>query len=246
MTAEFRSWSPRQISDENLPASAVAAPSAAPLLPEDVRPWTPPSINNPAAKAASSRPEKPPASSDDGSLDATRQEAEERGYRDGLQRGEAEAHQLLVQQSQQLQLAMAALRNVTAQVDQNLEREVLELSVAMACQLLRRELNHDPGLLVEQIHDGVSALSGIKDHIEITLNPADLAILHQHFNDTGEAPEPHWQFLEDPRLSQGGFRLSGDSSRIDESLELRLATIIKSAFSGSPLLGKPDNGEHHD
>ncbi|AKH69411.1 flagellar biosynthesis/type III secretory pathway protein [Spongiibacter sp. IMCC21906] len=241
MSEAFQSWAPRRI-DEAVEAAAPAP--TAQCLPEDISPWSPPDMTAPLAVSPQSLAAK--ASNNNlaaQELDNQRELAKQEGYQEGLRLAEAESHQLLGQQSQQLQNAIAALSKLSHQLDDALESEIAALSVGLACQLLRRELTQLPGNFLEHIHAAATTLTGLNGKLEVYLNPDDMATLEGHVADTGQELEPNWQLIEDPSITAGGFKLSDDSSRIDETLETRLAKIVRQAFAGSAFIG---GGEHSE
>lgn len=244
MTEAFERWSPRRIELDQRPAEAAAQVEQSPL-PGDVRPWIPADLSAATtAKVASASPSRGAAAAkaqqqnQQSELDALRQQAQQQGYEEGLRRGQQEAHNLLAQQSQQLQNVIAALRNVAGQVDQSLEREIIGLSIGLAAQLLRQELQLHPEWLHQQIQAATAMLPGVGGGLEIHMHPADVATLQQYFAQSGEVAEGNWQFVEDGGISPGGFMLANDNSRVDERLETRLATILRQAFANSAFLSE--------
>ncbi|GAB3375290.1 FliH/SctL family protein [Spongiibacter taiwanensis] len=246
MTETFERWSPRRIEGDDQPVEAVAQ-AERPSLQGDVRPWVPADLGAVAAKAAAgssshaastahAQTQAQRQQNHQSELDALRQQAQQQGYEEGLRRGQQEAHNLLAQQSQQLQNTIAALRNVAGQLDESLEREVIGLSVGLAAQLLRHELQQHPEWLHEQIQAATAMLPGAGGGLEIHLHPADVDTLQQHFAQSGEVAEGNWQFVEDANISPGGFMLANDNSRVDERLETRLAAILRQAFANSPFV----------
>lgn len=239
MTELFQRWSPRRIDPAEPspgPASDVAPGQ------RDVRPWIPADL----ASAPPGQPQRsagvtptaasPQRQAEQQALESLREQAQRQGYEEGLRRGQQEAHALLAQQTQQLQSAMTALRNAAAQVDDSLEREIVSLSLGLAAQLLRREIDQHPETLHQQIQAACAQLPGVGGQLDIHMNPADVATLTQYVADSGDVPEGHWQFIEDPSITPGGFSLANDSSRVDERLETRLAAILRKAFAGSSFM----------
>lgn len=238
MSDTFQVWAPRAVA-----APPVAPPQAAPdPAPEsEIRSWRPPAMDAPTAQPGAAKTD---TAAQQKQHQAAREQAVEAGYQEGLARGEAEARALLGQQSQQLQLAIAALRQLYNALDGALESEILELSLKLACQLLGRELEARPDWLVAGIDAAVAALPGVSASIDVFLHPADLALINAHYERSADVPDSHWQLQEDSRLSRGGFRLGTDTSRMDQTLETRLAVLVRQAFADSALLKREGEGPH--
>ena len=237
MTDVFQVFVPRVINtgvdepDVN-DAGAAAAADGAQL---EYKTWLPPEVTaqtKPAPRAAPTRQDpmnSAPAAEQtipEDNFEEQRQQAYDKGFQQGLADGQKEAQRLLAEQSQQLQLALAALREPLKWVDSELERELFLLTVAIAKQLLRHELSLRPELIENLVNKAVAALPLSNSEFEIFLNPADAEVLRNLHVDRNEPLDPAWRLLEDATLSRGGCRISSDHSRIDERLETRVQMIV--------------------
>ena len=158
MTQGFHAFTPRDL--DRPPRDKAVEPS-----PEPARAWQPPDMGAPrSAKDASlqhfdqtpvqevEHPADAPLLESE--LDALREEARQQGFA----QGEADAQALLAQQSQQLQLAIAALRQPMAWLEGEVETQLEVLACALAKALLGRELTADPEWLRTRLHDAVHLL----------------------------------------------------------------------------------------
>lgn len=148
------------------------------------------------------------------------------GRRDGLKAGEAEARER-VQRFDQLVTCLAV---PLEQLDEAVEDTLVGLAMSVARQLVYRELSADPALVLEAVRAAVAALPEPDAPVRVELNPEDAARVRE-LREPG-AGETRWSLLEDAGLPCGGCRVSAGSSRIDASVEARLASVIAHVLGG--------------
>ena len=222
MAELFQVFTPRVISED------IVAPKPEPIQVSDApayTSWVPPRVSGAVANQSRSQHDTSAQNVLAQELALARENAKTEGYQQGLAEGQAEAKRILAEQGQQLQLAMAALREPKQWIDTELERELFLMTLSLARQLLRHELSVRPELIENLVHQAIEALPVNSGDLSIYLNPADVEVLRNLAAERGEAIDSSWQLLEDPTVSRGGCRISNDCSRIDEELETRLQRI---------------------
>ena len=124
---------------------------------------------------------------------------------------------------------VSSLDTPLKQLDDQVERELVELVISMVRQLVRREVKADPGHIIGVVREALSILPVSSRNIRVLLHPEDAVLVHQiyEFSET----ELGWKIVEDPVLARGGCRILTDTSQVDATLESRLATLV------APLLG---------
>ncbi len=100
----------------------------------------------------------------------------------------------------------------------------MALAVALARQLVRRELKTDPTQIIGIIREAIKALPVASRDVRVYLHPEDAAIVRQNLAPTGS--ERAWSVVEDPVMARGGCQVVSSSSRIDARLETRLTTVL--------------------
>lgn len=224
MSQGFQAFTPRDMAQ---PQAKVAAPPV-----EPPQAWQPPGIggSRPAADAslaslgASSQQPKGAATLDAAvkdELETLREQARQQGFA----KGEADAQALLAQQSQQLQLAIAALRQPMMWLEGEVETQLLDLCCALTKALLGRELSADPQWLRARLHDAVALLPVAEGRIDLHLNPEDAALLREAA-EQGEPLDPAWVLHDDPEIQRGGSLIKNAQSQVDHRLEARLARLL--------------------
>jgi flagellar assembly protein FliH len=157
-------------------------------------------------------------------------EAYDEGLKSGYQEGLIKAGAELEQHIQTLKTVLNQLTEPFAQLDQEVEQQLTELAIAIARQLVRREIKTDPGQIVAIVREAVLALPSATKKTYVYLHPEDLELVKSKLA-TSE-PESHWRFMEDPTLSRGDCKVLTDSSSIDATVERRLASLAASLLGG--------------
>jgi flagellar assembly protein FliH len=116
------------------------------------------------------------------------------------------------------------------------ERELLTLAMALARQIVRRELKSDPTQIIGIIRDAIAALPVAAREVRVHLHPEDAAVVRQNLAPTES--ERAWTIIEDPVMARGGCQITTTTSRIDARLETRLAAIL------SELMGTERQASH--
>ncbi len=109
-------------------------------------------------------------------------------------------------------------------LDGEVERELLTLAMALARQIVRRELKTDPTQIIGIIRDAIAALPVAAREVRVHLHPEDAAVVRQNLAPTES--ERAWAIVEDPVMARGGCQITTATSRIDARLETRLGAIL--------------------
>ena len=98
------------------------------------------------------------------------------------------------------------------------------LAMALARQIVRRELKTDPTQIIGIIREAIAALPVATRDVRVHLHPEDAAVVKQHLAPTEN--ERAWTIIEDPVMARGGCQITTNTSRIDARLETRLGSIL--------------------
>ena len=109
-------------------------------------------------------------------------------------------------------------------LDAQIERELLTLAMALARQIVRRELKTDPTQIIGIIREAIAALPVATRDVRVHLHPEDAAVVKEHLAPTEN--ERAWTIVEDPVMARGGCQIATATSRIDARLETRLGGIL--------------------
>lgn len=160
-------------------------------------------------------------------------EGREHGFAQGREEGLAAAREeqaaLIRERLERLDALLRALADPLAQLDDTVEQELVALAMAVARQLVRREIRTNPGQIVAVVREAVSALPFGARQITLHVHPDDAPLLREAFA-LEEEPATLWRLVEDPLISPGGCRVLAEQSSIDATVEKRLAQVIATAL----------------
>ena len=161
-------------------------------------------------------------------IDQWRQQAEEEGYQEGMQRAQQEVAAL----QQRLLDLLDFMQHPLRAVNEDIEHQLTQLAVTLAQQLVRRELKVEPGEIIGLIRDSVKLLPGNSRNITIVLHPDDAQLLRGALSIESKDDEHAWQLIEDPMITRGGCEIKAPPSAINATLENRLSALAASVLGG--------------
>ena len=159
-------------------------------------------------------------------IEQIQKQAYEEGFAQGRQDGKAQ----VVAQAGRLAKLISLLNEPLADLDQQVEHELVQLAVVIARALVRRELRSDPGAVVAVVREAMSVLPVAARHVSVHLHPEDAALVRS----TLALPEGEraWRIVEDPVLARGDCKVHTENSQIDASIESRLTSIVTAILGG--------------
>ncbi len=168
------------------------------------------------------------------------QQGKDEGYQAGLEQGKTEGHkQGLLEGQEEVQQIIRRFEQIlkfltepVEDINLEVEEELLALAMATAKQIIRREINADPGQIIAVIKEGIAALPSGANKIKVYLHPADAEIARENLKlsaqknaESDNIEEQMWSVLEEPVLTRGGCRIETEFSQIDATIETRVAEI---------------------
>jgi flagellar assembly protein FliH len=193
--------------------------------------WTLPDMNKHQSGEAGSYPRSVLTADEIESIqkqayDEAFKQGKEEGLKAGLQEGQAN----ISQKKAQFEQLMSSLELPFSEQDDQIEEELVALAMLVAKQLVRRELKIDPGQVIAVVRDAMSILPVSSQKISLRLHPEDAELVRSAFalEDTDLA----WKIAEDPLITRGGCEVVTETSRIDATIEKRLAAVIATALGG--------------
>ena len=156
-----------------------------------------------------------------------RDEGERLGRQEGLTAGRTEVRA----EADRFRQLMLALSRPLEQVDDKVERLLVVLAMTVARQLVRRELKSEPGDVVAAVREALAALPADSREIQVHLHPEDAELVRGALDLNSNSAGP-WEIVEDTALSRGGCRVVAEDSRIDATVESRLAATIAGVLGG--------------
>ncbi len=165
-------------------------------------------------------------------LSSSREEARRVGWEQGLSEGRQAARGELRLQADRLQHLIEQLASPLAQTGQDVQDELVQLAMAVARQIVQRELSTQPEQIRDVVTQAIAALPAGNRHLRIHLHPEDAHLLAEHMDahDGGS-----WKIIEDASLARGGCVIDTGATRIDARLETRLQDILARLQSHAPI-----------
>jgi flagellar assembly protein FliH len=154
-----------------------------------------------------------------------------RGYEAGVAAARAEMQPQsaeLAARGARLDALLTALARPLAQLDEEVQAELLRLALAIGKQLARRELRADPTQVIALIREAVGQLPVAARGVHVHLHPEDAAVVREHLS--APAEQRAWSIVEDPTQTRGGCLVRTESSLIDARFESRVQALTSSLF----------------
>ena len=148
------------------------------------------------------------------------------GYKEGVERGNIEADARL----KQLEALLEVLARPLDALDDEVEASLVDLTIAIARQLIRREIKASPGEIVAVAREAMRTLPLSSRNIRLHLHPEDAALVTEAMGRPMQ--QGAWEIVEDPALTRGGCEVETDDSSVDATVERRLAQVISNIFGG--------------
>ncbi len=138
------------------------------------------------------------------------------GMRDGRAQGEA--------YSRQMRELLTALEQALERFEGAMAEQILELSLDIARQLVRRTLSVEPERVLDVVREAIESLPQLSEHPVLVLHPEDANLVRQML--AYEYQESVWRVVEDPHMERGGCRIETAESELDATLPTRWKRIV--------------------
>ncbi len=178
-------------------------------------------------------------------LQAIKDQAYTEGFEKGRSDGLSSAQDEILKKRLLLTNLIEELENPLKLTGEQTQNELLELSFAIARQIVRRELKQDPTQLIAIIRESLQQLPVGSKEICISLHPDDASIIKEALSinsistdqttesastnnslKTNNAAEKSWVLLEDPSMQPGGCIIKTSNSKIDASINQQIAILF--------------------
>jgi len=200
--------------------------------------WSPPEVIGQTINAdqIDARKKVSPSSKEAGPVTAqSLEEIRKAAYLEGLEKGKSEGkEQAQVDQQKittQLQGILEHCHQQASTFDQEICEQLVAITISVAKQVIRRELNTDPEQIMAVIREAISCLPASSEKLLLKLHPDDAALVREIYH-LDEEPDQTWKIFEDPGLQRGGCIINSESSLVNADLDARIATIVSQLLGG--------------
>ncbi len=159
-----------------------------------------------------------------------KKEGFQQGMDEGFKKGYDDNVQLLRKQAAEFVSLLESLSEPFKKLDDRVERELVNLSIGIASQLVRREIKVDPGQIVAVVKEAVNALPLATQKITLKLHPEDAELVRSAMQLDDMSAQ--WLIDEDPLITRGGCKVETGVSHVDATVENRLAAIVATILGG--------------
>lgn len=163
-------------------------------------------------------------------LEDLQREAYEEAFRQGYRDGQAAGQEEVAEEVRRFASLIDSLARPFENLDAAVEDELLQLALALAKQVVRRELRQDQTQIIAIVREAIAALPVAAREVRVHLHPEDAAIVHEHLAPTER--ERAWVVVEDPVMMRGGCQVLTATSRVDARLETRLGRVLSELLGG--------------
>ncbi len=212
--------------------------SSKPTSDDEVRQWLPPDNHgsDKAHRAMVRLPSTPPTAAD---LEQIQKQAYDEGYEQGKKEGFEFGHKEGLEQTKQelqsyanhMQQLLRSFETPLRELDDQVERELLSLVIAIVKQLVRREVKSDPNLIIGVVREALSILPVNSRNVRLMVHPEDAELIREIYA-LGDS-ELGWSLVEDPVINRGGCKVVTETSQVDATLDSRLASLIAPLLAGA-------------
>lgn len=147
-------------------------------------------------------------------------QAQAEGRAQGHAAGRAEA----AAETERLRQLLTQLGEAVADREQRLADDVLDLALVFARQMVGQALSVRRELVLPIVAAALSQLPQASRHIEVRLNPADVALVRSVLPD--DHAGPHVTLVPDQAVAPGGCLVDTDQAAVDASIPTRWRRLL--------------------
>jgi len=198
--------------------------------PDDCKPWRAPNLGNRNDNNFDFKVVNADSATNREQQNKIRQQSYEKSYAKGYMEGLAQGQNVIKEHVASLSSVMASLAMPLPDLDNQVVDELVQLSMAVVRQMVRRELKISPGEIVAVVRESLSLLPVAAAEITLELHPEDAKLIRENLVHPDATSS--WNIVEDAFLTRGGCRVVTNTSRIDATVEKRMNTVIAEVMGG--------------
>ena len=154
----------------------------------------------------------------------------EEGRKAGVEEGREAGRAEIAREVARLGRIVQEMATPLAEIDDEVEGELVQLALAVARQIIRRELSVDPSHVIAAVREALAELPSSSRDIRVILNPDDAQLVREALSQpSGTAT---WELVEDPVIEHGGCRVISPNTTVDASLETRIRAVAARVLGG--------------
>ena len=156
------------------------------------------------------------------------------GFKDGLNKGSLQGYEenlhILQAKAADFDLIFESLSEPFKNLDAQVEQELIKMAITIATQVIYREIELDPNLILTVVREVIKILPLSAQKISLRLHPEDAELVRSSFQVDEKLSIS--TVIEDPLIAKGGCKVDTDISYIDATVEKRLSAVIATLLGG--------------
>ncbi len=167
-------------------------------------------------------------------IEKIKEVAHKTGFDKGYSEGQSKILDDLHNKIKSVEILAASALEIKKEVILSSERDILDLTIAIAERIIREKLNISPEIILNIIK---SALNQVKDkeEVKILVNPAVTKYLYEHSEELKNSIKglKNIKIIEDRTIRPDGALIESMDSKIDARLETQIEEITKQLLQQS-------------
>ena len=163
-------------------------------------------------------------------------EGKEACHKEGLELGKAQGHEdvkpLIEEQLTNLRTMLDNLTNPLNKVDEQAEKQLVQLAVMLAEALIYQEVKTSPSIILHTLKQSIDSLNVEQEKVKIHLHPDDLDFIKESYGEQ-VITDNNWQLISQPSLERGGCEVKTAQSSLDMTLKNRVKETLDSFLHSS-------------
>lgn len=145
--------------------------------------------------------------------------AAKEGYQDGLSQARADL--------EDVKNAITAFLSAKQKVFEYIAPDIMEISVEIAQKIIKKELQQDPSIILDNIMEILKGLSKEETKITLRVNPVQVSLLKAEIPDVmnNVGLEAKVLIVPDETIMEGGCMVTTTNGVIDATIETQLSVI---------------------
>ncbi len=148
-----------------------------------------------------------------------KESAAKEGYQDGLSQAKADIDEV--------KNAITSFLGVKQEVFDRIAPEIMGISVDIAKKIIKKELQQDPSIIIDNIMEVLKGLSKDEPKLILKVNPAQVSLLKSEIPSvlTEVGLDAKVMIIPDETIMEGGCIVETNNGVVDATIETQLAVI---------------------
>ena len=154
-----------------------------------------------------------------------KESAMKEGYEEGLKLAQSDINEV--------KNTIVAFMNAKQEVFDYISPSIMEISIDIAKKIIKRELQQDPSIILDNISKILKGLSKEESKITLNVNPIQVPLLKSEISDImyNAGLEAKIMIVPDENIMEGGCMITTSNGVIDATIETQLS-VISEALKG--------------